>query len=78
MALLTPAECEAEFFGFSDGLCGKASAVIGTFIFGILSWATGSQRIAVVSVGVFFLAGLWLLQTVREPERKSVVVVASA
>lgn len=67
MALLTPAEREAEFFGFYDGFCGKASAVIGTFIFGILSWATGSQRIAVLSVGFFFVAGLFLLQRVKEP-----------
>jgi len=67
MALLTPPEREAEFFGFYDGFCGKASAVIGTFIFGVLSWATGSQRIAVASVGVFFVVGLWLLQKVKDP-----------
>jgi UMF1 family MFS transporter len=71
MALLTPAEREAEFFGFYDGFCGKASAVIGTFIFGILSWATGSQRVAVVSVGLFFLIGLWLLQQVEEPSSRN-------
>lgn len=69
MALLTPAEQEAEFFGFYDGFCGKASAVIGTFIFGILSWATGNQRIAVLSVGFFFVVGLFLLRQVKEPER---------
>ncbi len=68
MALLTPPDREAEFFGFYDGFCGKASAVIGTFIFGLLSWATGSQRIAVLSVGFFFVAGLLLLQRVREPQ----------
>jgi UMF1 family MFS transporter len=67
MALLTPRDREAEFFGFYDGFCGKASAVIGTFIFGVLSWVSGSQRVAVISVGVFFLAGLWLLQSVEEP-----------
>jgi len=67
MALLTPADREAEFFGFYDGFCGKASAVIGTFIFGLLSWATGSQRLAVVTVGLFFVAGLILLQRVGDP-----------
>ena len=70
MALLTPSEREAEFFGFYDGFCGKASAVIGTFIFGVLSWATGSQRIAVASVGIFFVIGLWLLQKVKDPFTK--------
>ncbi len=67
MALLTPRDREAEFFGFYDGFCGKASAVIGTFIFGILSWMTGSQRVAVIAVGIFFVAGLWLLRRVNEP-----------
>lgn len=67
MALLTPPEREAEFFGFYDGLCGKASAVIGTFIFGVLSWISGSQRIAIVSVGLFFLIGAWFLQRVEDP-----------
>lgn len=67
MALLTPPDREAEFFGFYDGFCGKASAVIGTFVFGALSWATGSQRVAVLAVGVFFVLGLSLLHFVRDP-----------
>ena len=75
MALLTPPEREAEFFGFYDGFCGKASAVIGTLIFGAISWMTGSQRIAVISVGLFFVAGVLLLQKVNDPfvyQRQSV------
>lgn len=67
MALLTPPEREAEFFGFYDGLCGKASAVIGTFLFGALSWMTGSQRLAVATIGLFFFVGLWLLSYVEDP-----------
>ncbi len=67
MTLLTPPDREAEFFGFYDGFCGKASAVVGTFVFGLLSWATGSQRIAVVAVGIFFIAGLTLLLGVEDP-----------
>jgi len=76
MALLTPHEREAEFFGFYDGLCGKASAVIGTFFFGLLSWTTGSQRISVAFVGIFFLVGLKLLQSVEDPFVKQKVVPA--
>ncbi len=72
MALLTPPDREAEFFGFYDGFCGKASAVIGTFVFGALSWATGSQRVAVLAVGVFFVLGLSLLRFVRDPFTKPV------
>lgn len=66
MALLTPKEREAEFFGFYDGLCGKASAVIGTFLFGFISYLTNNQRLSILSVGVFFVVGLVLLQRVDD------------
>jgi UMF1 family MFS transporter len=70
MALLTPREHEAEFFGFYDGLCGKASAVVGPAVYGLIAGVT-NQRIAVLFIGLFFLAGLIILKGVREPERKS-------
>lgn len=69
MALLTPEEHEAEFFGFYDGLCGKASAVIGPLVYGIVSDLTNA-RVAVLFIGSFFLIGLAILQGVVEPERK--------
>lgn len=72
MAWLTPKEREAEFFGFYDGLCGKASAVVGPTVYGIIAAVT-SQRFAVLFLALFFLAGLIILQGVREPERKSTV-----
>lgn len=65
MAHLTPKEHTTEFFGFYDGFCGKASAVVGPLLFGILSDGFG-QRPAIVSLGVFFLAGLWLVRKVKE------------
>lgn len=72
MALLTPRTREAEFFGFYDGLCGKASAVVGPLVYGILADLTG-ERIAVVAIGLFFLAGLVILQGVKEPENRKIV-----
>jgi MFS transporter, UMF1 family len=66
MAQLTPKEREAEFFGFFDGLCGKASAVVGTFLFGLISYITGNQRVSVLSVGIFFIIGFILLQRVDD------------
>jgi UMF1 family MFS transporter len=69
MALLTPPQREAEFFGFYDGLCGKASAVVGPLIYGIVADLT-SERIAALTIGLFFLAGLVILQGVQEPERR--------
>jgi len=68
MAQLTPKEREAEFFGFYDGLCGKASAVVGTFLFGLISYITGDQRISVLTIGLFFVAGLILLERVNDKE----------
>ena len=69
MALLTPKEREAEFFGFYDGLCGKASAVIGPLVYGIIAAFT-NQRIAVLFIGLFFLVGLILIQGVTQPPWK--------
>jgi len=69
MALLTPREHEAEFFGFYDGLCGKASAVVGPLVYGIVSDFT-NERVAVVFIGLFFVTGLVILQGVIEPQRK--------
>ena len=66
MALLTPKSREAEFFGFYDGLCGKASAVIGPILYGLIADLTG-ERVAALAIGVFFVAGLILLQGVQEP-----------
>ncbi|MDD8017620.1 MAG: MFS transporter [Bacteroidota bacterium] len=68
MAQLTPKEREAEFFGFFDGLCGKASAVVGTFLFGLISYITGDQRISVVTIGIFFVVGFILLQRVDDTQ----------
>lgn len=64
MALLTPIEHTAEFFGFYDGFAGKASAVVGPLIFGALSASFG-QRQAIVTLALFFGAGLWLMGKVR-------------
>lgn len=66
MAKLTPVEHTAEFFGFYDGFCGKASAVIGPLLFGFLSTSFG-QRPAIVSLGVLFILGLLFMRKV-EPQ----------
>jgi UMF1 family MFS transporter len=70
MALLTPKGREAEFFGFYDGLCGKASAVIGPLLYGIIADLTG-ERIAALAIGVFFVVGVVLLQGVAAPEHRT-------
>ena len=64
MASLIPTGREASLFGFY-ALCGKAAAVMGPVIFGTASLLTGgNQRIAILSVGLMFVAGLVLLARV--------------
>ncbi|MGE5409370.1 MAG: MFS transporter [Clostridiales bacterium] len=72
MALLTPREREAEFFGFYDGLFGKSSAIIGPLLYGIVS-DISNERFAALAIGTFFIAGLFILNKVKEPEYKNKV-----
>ncbi len=68
MASLIPKSSEAEYFGFYDGLFGKSSAVIGPLFYGIVSDISG-ERIATLGLGLFFIAGLIILQGVKEPHK---------
>lgn len=65
MSKLTPPDKKTEFFGFYS-FFGKSSAVLGPLVFGLVSWLSGSQRLAILSVGAFFLVGLFLLRQVKE------------
>lgn len=69
LALFTPKENAAEFFGFL-GIAGKALAFLGPIIFGTVSKATGSQRPAILSIGAFFVLGMILLSFVNEERGK--------
>lgn len=66
MSSLIPEGKEAEMFGFY-AFCGKSSSVMGPLVFGTVSFRTGDQRLAVLSIAAFFLIGLALLQRVRPP-----------
>jgi UMF1 family MFS transporter len=60
MAMLTPEDRRAEFFGFYDGFFGKASAVVGPLVFGEVAQALG-QREAMLVIGAMFLLGIVLI-----------------
>ncbi len=70
MSKIIPYEKKTEFFGFYS-FFGKSSAILGPLVFGFVSSLTGSQRIAVISVALFFIAGLILLQGVKEERFQS-------
>lgn len=65
MTRLTPQEHVTEFFGFYDGTFGKASAVVGPLVFGLVSAQAGSQKVALASLLLFFILGLLLMTRVR-------------
>ncbi len=65
LARFAPEGKSAEFFGFF-ALTGKISASLGPFFYGGIVRITGSQRWATLSLGLFFLAGLLILNTVDE------------
>lgn len=67
MTKLTPQSKKTEFFGFYS-LFGKSSAVVGPLVFGLVSFNSGSQRLAILSVGVFFIIGLFILNFVKDAE----------
>ncbi len=60
MGSLTPRQQEARYFGFFN-LSGKATSFMGTFVFGLIIALTGSSRIAIVILLVFFAIGLWFI-----------------
>ena len=67
MASLIPDGKEAEMFGFYT-LCGKSSSVVGPMLFGYVAVVTGNQRFAVMAISILFIAGMLLLQRVKDPK----------
>jgi UMF1 family MFS transporter len=67
-AAMVPPGRESEYFGF-HALVGRASSALGPLFFGAVSAATGSQRVAMASLALFFVAGGVVLAFVRLPAR---------
>jgi UMF1 family MFS transporter len=67
MSKLTPPDRKTEFFGFYS-FFGKSSAVVGPLVFGLVSFLSGNQRIAIISITFFFIVGLLILTKVKDPK----------
>lgn len=67
MSKLIPPEKKTEFFGFYS-FFGKSSAIIGPLTFGLVSYISGSQRLAIISIAFFFIVGLLVLTKVKDPK----------
>ncbi|WDI01638.1 MFS transporter [Paenibacillus urinalis] len=61
---LVPAHKTSEFFGFMS-LSGKVSAALGPAVFGFTAAVTGTSRLAILSVLIFFALGIWMLTRVN-------------
>lgn len=69
-ARMIPADRSSEFFGF-NALVGRASAALGPLIFGVVDATTGSQRLAMASIGGFIVLGGLILAYRRPTQRSS-------
>ena len=69
LALLTPPDKMAEFFGFYS-VTGRIASIFGPLVYGEISRITGNQKWAILSVAVFFICGALILQTVNEEKGK--------
>ncbi|MEW6195839.1 MAG: MFS transporter [Bacteroidota bacterium] len=67
MSKLTPFDRKTEFFGFYS-FFGKSSAILGPLVFGYVSYLTSDQRVAILTIGAFFLVGLFILRYVQDPK----------
>lgn len=64
---MIPAGQEAEYFGLYE-ISERGTSWIGPFLFGLAVQITGSQRVAIVSLIIFFIVGLILLSRVQVRE----------
>ena len=62
---LIPPGKSGEYFGFLNML-GKAAAVLGPVLVGVVAASTGNSRIGLVSIILLFLVGMWFLRQVDD------------
>jgi MFS transporter, UMF1 family len=60
---LVPPGKAGEFFGFYN-LMGKAAAILGPILTGVVAVTTGDSRLAIVSVSILFVIGAFFLRKV--------------
>ena len=60
---MSPQSNSAEFFGFYN-VSSKFAGIIGPFLFGVVGQVTGTSRLSIIAIVIFFLAGALILATV--------------
>ena len=67
---MIPEAASAEFYGFYS-VFSKFSSIWGPVTFGVIKQITGSARLAIISLMIFFIVGLVLLRFVDETKAKA-------
>ena len=67
---MIPEQASAEFYGFYS-VFSKFSSIWGPTTFGVIKQITGSARLAIISLMIFFIVGLVLLGFVNETKAKA-------
>ena len=62
---LVPKERSNEYYGFFD-IFGRYASVMGTFLVSVITAATGSANLGVLSIGILLVVGLVLLLTLPD------------
>ena len=73
---LIPPERSNEFFEFFD-IFGKFAAVLGTFLYGLITGLTGSSAKGILSVSILFIIAFVILITGRKALRGAESVVTT-
>ena len=66
-SLMAPKARSAEFFGFYD-ISSKFAGIAGPVLFAVVGQLTGSSRLSIVALVIFFIGGILLLTRVDEEE----------
>jgi UMF1 family MFS transporter len=61
--LMIPKDRSAEFFGFYD-VSEKFSGILGPAVFGVVAQLTGSSRLSIMALILFFISGMIVLKDV--------------
>jgi UMF1 family MFS transporter len=79
---MIPDDSEAEYFGFYE-IASRGTSWIGPLVFGVVNQLTGSQRQAILSLIIFFVAGIAVLLPIdvrramrdagQDPDRLTVI-----
>jgi len=67
--LLPPQEEHTAYFSFME-VAEKVAIVTGTALFGVLAQCSGGMRYGALTLSIFFILSLIVLQSLKKPFRK--------